>query len=79
MFAFTNANPVRSSGTLSSLIKVINHRWIDAPYHAVMEATEESVINALFKAHTVPGREGNTMQAIPIEHALELLHKYGRI
>ena len=79
MVAFTNTNRVRSSGTLSNSIKVINHRRIDALYQAVMEATEESVIYVLFKAHTVAGRDGNTLQAIPIEQALELLHKYGRI
>jgi len=79
MFAFTNANRVRASGTLSNSIEVINDRRIDALYQAVMEATEESVVNALFKAHTVVGRDGNTLHAIPIEQTLELLHKYGRI
>jgi L-aminopeptidase/D-esterase-like protein len=54
-------------------------RHIDALYQTVMEATEESVVNALFKAHTVVWRDGNTLHAIPIEQTLELLHKYGRI
>jgi D-aminopeptidase len=79
MFAFTTANRVSASGTLSNSIEVMNDRRIDALYQAVMEATEESVVNALFKAHTVVGRDGNTLHAIPIEQTLELLHKYGRI
>ncbi len=79
MFAFTNANRVRASGTLSNSIEVMNDRRIDALYQAVIEATEESVVNALFKAHTAVGRDGNTLHAIPIEQTLELLHKYGRI
>jgi D-aminopeptidase len=79
MFAFTNANRVRASGTLSNSIEVMNDRRIDALYQAVIEATEESVVNALFKAHTVVGRDGNTLHAIPIQQTLELLQKYGRI
>jgi D-aminopeptidase len=79
MFAFTNANRVRAGGTLSNSIELMNDRRIDALYQAVIEATEESVVNALFKAHTVVGRDGNTLHAIPIEQTLELLHKYGRI
>jgi D-aminopeptidase len=79
MLAFTNANRIRASGTLSNAIAVMNDRRIDALYQAVIEATEESVINALFKAHTVTGRDGNTLHALPIEQTLELLHKYGRL
>ena len=79
MFAFTNANRVRASGTLSNAIEIMNDRRIDALYQAVVEATEESVVNALFKASTVVGRDGNTLHALPIEQTLELLKKFGRI
>ena len=79
MFAFTNANRVRASGTLSNSIEIMNDRRIDAIYQAVVEATEESVVNALFKANTIIGRDGNTLHALPIAQTLELLKKYGRI
>ena len=79
MFAFTTANRVKASGTLSNAIDLINDRRIDALYQAVMEATEEAVINALFKAHTVVGRDGNTLFALPIEQTLEIMHQYGRL
>ena len=79
MFAFTTSNRVRATGSLSNSIEVMNDRRIDALYQAVMEATEEAVVNALFNAHTVVGRDGNTLHAIPIERTLDLLHKYGRI
>jgi D-aminopeptidase len=79
MLAFTNTNRVSASGKLSNSIEVMNDRRIDALYQAVIEATEESVVNALFKAHTVIGRDGNTLHALPIDKTLELLHKHGRI
>lgn len=79
MFAFTTANRVKASGTLSNAIEMVNDRRIDGLYQAVMEATEEAVINALFKAHTVVGRDGNTLFALPIEHALEILQQFGRL
>jgi D-aminopeptidase len=79
MFAFTTANRVKASGALSNAIELINDRRIDALYQAVMEATEEAVINALFKAHTVVGRDGNTLFSLPIEQTLEILHQYRRL
>jgi D-aminopeptidase len=44
-------------------------------FTAVVEATEEAVYNALFKATTVSGR-GNTLEAIPLEKTIAILEKY---
>lgn len=79
MLAFTTANRVRVGDTLSNTIEVLNDRRIDAVYQAVIEATEEAVVNALFMAHTTIGRDGNLLHALPIERTLDLLRQYGRI
>jgi D-aminopeptidase len=79
MFAFTTANRVRATGTLSHTIRVMNDRRIDAIYQAVMESTEEAVVNALFMAQTTVGRDGNTLHAIPIDRTLALLRQHGRL
>jgi D-aminopeptidase len=79
MLAFTTANRVRTGGKLSQPIESLNDRRIDALYQAVIEATEEAVINALFKAHTTVGRDGNKLHAIPIKRTLEILRRYNRI
>jgi D-aminopeptidase len=79
MFAFSTANRVKTTGTLSHSVEVMNDRRIDALYQAVMEATEEAVINALFRAETTTGRDGNTLHALPIELTLELMRQYGRL
>ena len=38
---------------------------------AVIEATEEAIINSLFAAETMEGREGNRVEALPKEQVLE--------
>ena len=42
-------------------------------FAATVEATEESVLNALFVADTVVGRNGNTAPGLPTERVLALL------
>ena len=44
---------------------------ISAVFAATVEATEESVLNALFVADTVTGRNGNTAPGLPVERVLE--------
>ena len=79
MLAFTTANRMRAGGTLSNTIEILNDRRIDGIYQAVIEATEEAVVNALFMAHTTVGRDGNVLHRLPIERTLDILHRYGRI
>ena len=46
-------------------------------FEAVLEATEEAVLNSLLKAETTTGN-GRTVQALEIDKLRELLKKYGR-
>jgi D-aminopeptidase len=46
---------------------------------AVIEATEEAILNSLFRATTITGREKRTVEALPLEPTLNILRKYGRI
>jgi len=48
-------------------------------FRAVVEATEEAVYNSMFKATTVTGRNGRTVQAIPIDKVVEICRKYNVI
>lgn len=48
---------------------------MNALFEAVIEATEDAVIDVLFRAETVVGRDGHVGQAFPVERALELLHQ----
>jgi D-aminopeptidase len=40
---------------------------------AAIEATEEAIVNSLFAAQTMTGRDGHTVEALPKERVLELL------
>ncbi len=46
---------------------------LDALFSAVVEATEEAVLNALWAATDTTGREGRVVRALPHEPVLELL------
>jgi D-aminopeptidase len=45
---------------------------------AVIEATEEAIYNSLFRATTTKGR-GHTVEALPLDRTIEILHKHGRL
>lgn len=46
-------------------------------YKGVVEATEESILNALFKAETLRGYQGHVRYALPIEETLASLERHG--
>ena len=48
-------------------------------FEAVVDATEESVLNALWAAPEVTGRDGRTARALPHDDVLELLAAHGRL
>ena len=47
-------------------------------YRATVEATEEAIVNALFKAETMVGRDGNTRHELPYDQVAEIFERYGR-
>lgn len=47
-------------------------------YEAVVDATEEAIVNALVAARTMTGRDGNTAHALPHDELQEVLHAYRR-
>ncbi|HEY7033559.1 MAG TPA: P1 family peptidase [Thermomicrobiales bacterium] len=52
---------------------------INALFAATVEATEEAIVNALFRATTVVGRDGNIAYALPLEPVRQLLVAADRI
>lgn len=48
-------------------------------FMAAIEATEEAIINSLFAAKTVTGRNGNKAEALPIDQVISILKKYNNI
>ncbi len=54
-------------------------RDLNDVFEAVVDATEESVLNALWAAPEVTGREGRIGRALPHDDVLELLDAHGRL
>ena len=48
-------------------------------FEAVIEATEEAIYNSLFTAKTTTGKNGITVEALPLEKTLKILKKYNRL
>ncbi len=46
---------------------------------AVIEATEEAILNSLLMAKTTKGHQGHTVEALPVHKVVEILKKYGKI
>ncbi len=57
----------------------LHDEFIDPLFAAVVEATEEAVIDSLFVADTVVGRDGHRLAGLPIARTLELLAAAGRL
>lgn len=78
VIAFSNAQSVRrrAGNRDPRTISDLPNDAMSALFQAVVEATEESVYNSLFKAVTVTGHRG-TVEALPIEKTVEILTKRG--
>lgn len=48
-------------------------------FQAVIESVEEAIINALLRAETMTGRDGNVWPAIPLDRFQKILRRYGRL
>ena len=48
-------------------------------FMAVIEATEEAIVNSLLAATTTKGRAGHVAEALPMDKVLPILRKYNRI
>lgn len=76
-FSTTNRMPldiyVRSLDLLTDAPPLMNQFFI-----AVADATEEAILNSLFRATTVVGRDDHVHWAIPIDEVVRIMHRYGR-
>lgn len=57
----------------------LNNRWISHLHQAVIEATEEAILNSLTMAHSMTGRDGNTYHALPLDRLVQIMRAHGRI
>ncbi|HEX6126350.1 MAG TPA: P1 family peptidase [Pyrinomonadaceae bacterium] len=75
--AFSTANRVNAMDRLRN-VQVLSNESMSPLFQAVIEATEEAILNSMFKAATVTGR-GRRVEAIPLDRVREILRRYGRL
>jgi D-aminopeptidase len=68
-----------SSDSMFDEFKVMRNESLDILFEAVIEATEEAIINSLFAAETTTARGSFTVESIPVEKILKILRKDNRL
>ena len=82
VIAFSTATALRiphQSDSATLQVPLLQNDHTSPLFMAVIEATEEAIINSLFAATTMKGRNGNTVEALPLEKVLPILKKYHKI
>ena len=74
-FAFSTGNRGLAPETGELTLRMLSDGEISPFYDAVIDATEEAIVNALLAAETMTGRDGNTAYALEPDLLAELLRR----
>ena len=69
----------RGGATALRTVELIDDEYLDPFFAAVVEATEAAVIDSLFRADGVVGRDGHAAPGLPVERTLALMRAAGRL
>ncbi|MGE5654981.1 MAG: P1 family peptidase [Bacillota bacterium] len=76
VLAFSTANLIpRISEERVCRLTVLRDIHLDPLFEATIEAVEEAVLNSLFAAETMTGRDGHVAHAMPIDRVVEVLSR----
>ncbi len=77
--AFSTAND--GAGTTGSVeeVEMLPNYMMDSLIQATVQATEESIVNALVAGETMVGINGNTVYGLPHDRLKDVLRKYNRL
>jgi len=82
VIAFSTAKNIRiayQSKNSVRKIEVLRNEQMSPLFMAVIEATEEAILNSLFMTQTMTGQNGRKVPALPVEKVKNILRKYNRI
>ena len=80
--AFSTANETAAEQGGKDTVKdakMLLNEAMDPLFEATVEATEESIVNAMVAADTMTGIEGRTVMGLPHDQLVTVLKKYNRI
>ena len=80
VIAFSTAAEVRRDprARVPAAVRDLPNEAATGLFQAVAEATEEAILNSLFRATTTTGN-GMTVEALPLDGTLEVLRRYGAL
>lgn len=82
VIAFSTAEQLRRTperrNALHS-VPVLPNDLMSPLFQAAVEATEEAILNSLFRATTTTGQGGTTVEALPLDRTFQVLRRYNVI
>ena len=82
VIAFSTCEKNRVSYSSRKKVKAVDdlhNDYMTPLFMAVIEATQEAILNSMFMAETITSRRNRKVEAIPIEETLEILKKYNAL
>ena len=76
--AFSTANPKAASDTAVAHVDMLPNTAINPLFYATVQATEESILNAMLAADTMTGADDMRVFALPVDRLMAAMKKYGR-
>jgi L-aminopeptidase/D-esterase-like protein len=76
--AFSTANPASDVASGTATLKMLSNNEINGLFQATIDATEESILNAMLAAADMTGADGVRIPALPHDKVKELLRKHAR-
>ncbi|GAA3920302.1 P1 family peptidase [Luteimonas lutimaris] len=81
VIAFSSNESVRVAYESDSDLQqtsVLRNDAMSPLFIAAIESTEEAILNSLFQADTMTGRDGHVATALPVDRVLSILEQHGR-
>jgi D-aminopeptidase len=76
--AFSTANAHAGSATDVAHVDMVPNARMNPLFTATVQATEESILNALLAAETMTGIDDTRVYALPVDRLMAAMKKYGR-
>ncbi len=77
--AFSTANPDAANPEGTARLEMLPNDRMNPLFDAVVQATEEAIVNALVAAEPMTGQNDHRIPALPHDELRQILRKYGRL
>ncbi len=74
--AFATGNHLERRPDKPRQVLTLPNEGMDPLFHAVADATEESIVNALCAAETMTGRQGRVAHEMPVEEMVDIVKRH---